>query len=238
MTTKKQVIISILAIASEALLELEASKSNQFQQSLLKPLPPTEIVDPNSSLGNPEHAKARGGFAMQVLKEYGEFPGIDPQEFDLSAKEFLGSLDARESFPTSFVNLCGILARAGDNVRRDDKKYQLSLLLGSTVAMAIVMAAGLGETAPNLVGRLFGEQSLTEIAARVATGIDEGEIESLNQNLFPSINQTILKIILNTKKVANPFIKDGLERFERLVQKKETKGIKSKSVPKEKKSEN
>ena len=82
------------------------------------------------------------------------------------------------------------------------------------------MVAGVGDVAPKLVGRLFNKQASGDTASRVAGGIDKGELDALNRGMLPIINQTLLKIFLNTKQTANPFVKDGIERFERFLQKK------------------
>ena len=108
---KERVILSnALFQTAEALINLEAANPLS-QKSVLKPLPPTDLVDPNSSLANPEHAKARGAFALEIIEEYSQVPGIDAQEFETAAKNLLSSLEDHDSFTGAFANASGVFSR-------------------------------------------------------------------------------------------------------------------------------
>lgn len=181
-------------------------------------------VDPNSSLANTSHSRDRGKFASTMISAYGNLPGIDPGEFEETVKELLSSLETHESFPKTFSKITKNLSAASQSTARDDKKYQLSIILGSAVAAGIVMVSGLREQAPRLVSRLFSKQNNGNVASKVAEEIDKGSnLDGLDQSLEPMIDKTILRILSCAKVGSDPFMKDGIERFERHLQKKSSK---------------
>jgi len=221
-TTKVATTDALVKIAStmaliEAAIPIKGAPTPASRNAMLKP---GQMIDPNSSLANAEHAKSRGQFAMSMITSYSSLPGIDQAEFEQTAKELLSAFETHDSFPKTFARIVGNLSGATEPTSRDDKKYQLSLILGSAVAAAIVMVAGAGQSAPTLVSRLFNKQGSADTASRIAQQIDTGDPKSLDQSLEPIIDKTILKILGTLKGASDPFIKDGVERFERLVGKK------------------